>query len=121
MSLAGPGRRAYVGLAVSHEYCRGIRRANRKRQGRILNLGIAPIVALRATAVAEAQASFDQAEHLKAAGPGGKKKGEAGKGAAYFDTTAKTIEFREKKAETEFTIPYGSVKTVLYERASKPR
>ena len=92
-----------------------------KRYGRILKLGIAAVVALGAAAAAQAQASFEHAEYLKAAEPGGKKKGEAAKGAVYFDATAKTIEFREKKAGTDFSIPYGSVKSMLYERASKPR
>jgi hypothetical protein len=92
-----------------------------KRNRRILKLGIAAVMALGVAAAAQAQASFDHAEYLKAAEPGGKKKGEAAKGAVYFDATAKTIEFREKKAGTDFSIPYGSVKSMLYERASKPR
>ncbi|MBS1840448.1 MAG: hypothetical protein JSS69_14620 [Acidobacteria bacterium] len=92
-----------------------------KRYGRILKLGMAAMVALGVAAVAQAQTSFDHAEYLKAAEAGGKKKGEAAKGVVYFDAAAKTIEFREKNAGTDFSIPYGSVKSLLYERASKPR
>lgn len=94
---------------------------NSTRKGGITRLWVAAVLALGVATAAECQSSFDRAEYLKAAEPGEKKKGESVKGSVYFDTSAKNIEFREKKNETDFSIPYGSVKNLLYERASKPR
>jgi len=90
-------------------------------KNRISKVCLATVLALGVSVAAQCQSSFEKAEYLKAAEPGGKKKGESVKGSVYFDTTAKNIEFREKKSGTDFSIPYGSIKSLLYERASKPR
>lgn len=91
------------------------------RNNTISRLGLATILAFGVATVAQCQSSFDRAEYLKAAELSGKKKGEAVKGSVYFDSSAKNIEFHEKKSGTDLSIPYGSVKSLLYERASKPR
>lgn len=65
-----------------------------------------------------AQMQFDKVEYLMAPPPG-KKKGPTVKGMLAFDSGAKEIVFVGKSAG--FNIQYDSIKTMLYERTSKPR
>ena len=75
---------------------------------------------LLASALCSAQTHFDHAEFLKAAAPG-QKKGAAVKGTLHFDGPKKAVLFLDKKGDPAFDIKYDSIKSLLYERTSKPR
>lgn len=85
--------------------------------GTVLGLLIALAVPL---STALAQKDFDKAEYIKAAGPG-QKKGETVEGTLRFDGNSKHVEFVAKGGSLPFDIKYDSIKSLLYERAAKPR
>jgi hypothetical protein len=64
---------------------------------------------------------FNHAEYMKATAAGQKKAEPALKGDLCFDTAGKKIKFRSGDGAPAFSIDYGSVKTLLYEQAGKPR
>ena len=64
--------------------------------------------------------SFEKAEYLRA--KQGEKKGENIKGTLHFDSAKKEVHFLGKNKDApEFTIKYDSIKSMLYEKAAKPR
>jgi hypothetical protein len=66
-----------------------------------------------------AQKDFDNADYLPKAAPG-QKKAETTKGSLRFNSSAKEVQFVSKKG-TSLAIKYDAVKSILYERAAKPR
>lgn len=67
-----------------------------------------------------AEPKFDKAEYLKA-GTAKDKKGETIKGALAFDSVKKTMSLARADGSVAVSIPYDSIKSLLYERSSKPR
>lgn len=68
-----------------------------------------------------AKRKFDHAELFGGTSTGQKKAGSSTKGALLFDTEKKMIEFEAQKGSEVISIPYGQVKSLFYEQASKPR
>lgn len=74
-----------------------------------------------ATAEAGGQ-KFDHAELFAGTSTGQKKAGGSKKGALVFNSETKSIEFQPEKAQQPIlNIPYGQIKSLLYEQTSKPR
>ncbi|HET8667581.1 MAG TPA: hypothetical protein VFM10_06335 [Terriglobales bacterium] len=63
---------------------------------------------------------FKRAELFKSAAPE-KKKGDTVKGSLMFDKEKKQVLFLRQTGLPELTISHEAIKTMLYERASKPR
>lgn len=68
-----------------------------------------------------ADTKFDHAELMKANSAGQKQSGSAVKGTFAIDDAARTIQFLNAKGEPVLSIKFSDVKTLLYERAEKPR
>jgi hypothetical protein len=66
------------------------------------------------------QNKFAQAEYIRGAATG-QKKGEAVKGTLSFDAAKKEIVFFDAKNTTVLSIPYASLKSMLYEKTATPR
>jgi hypothetical protein len=64
---------------------------------------------------------FDHAEYMQATASGQKKAAPAVKGALSFDAEKKCVDFVDEKGAPAFSIKYDSIKTILYEKTSKPR
>lgn len=64
---------------------------------------------------------FDHAEYMQATAAGQKKAAPAVKGNLTFDTEKKNVDFIDQKGASAFSIKYDSIKTILYEKTSKPR
>jgi len=64
---------------------------------------------------------FDRAEYMKATSTGQKKAEPSIKGDLCFDIAKKKVEFRCGDSVPTFSVSYGSVKSLLYEQAAKPR
>ncbi len=72
-----------------------------------------------AAAVCSGQTEYDKVEYFKAA-EAGQKKGETIDGSLVFDSNKKEVSFVHKKT-TGLTIRYDTIKSMLYEKASRPR
>jgi hypothetical protein len=68
----------------------------------------------------QAPFDFDKAEYLKPAAAGSKK-GETVGGTLRFDSGKKEVEFLDKKGTADVDVKYDSIKSILYEKTSKPR
>jgi hypothetical protein len=68
-----------------------------------------------------AATKFDRAEYLKPKTEGQKKDDHPVKGSISFDKDKKTVEFVDEKGASLVSIPNEKIKTMLYERTSKPR
>ena len=64
---------------------------------------------------------FDHAEFLKAKTEGQKKDDHPVKGSISFDREKKTVEFADEKGAPVVSIPDDKIKSMLYEKTSKPR
>ena len=64
---------------------------------------------------------FDHAEYLKPASGEKPKSLSAVPGTLAFDQTKKSVEFVDGKGSAAFSIKYDAIKSMLYERTSKPR
>jgi hypothetical protein len=67
---------------------------------------------------------FNKAEYLQATTTGQKKAAPAVKGTLAFDPETKTVNFLQDSGSTALTmltIKYDAIKTMTYEKASKPR
>jgi hypothetical protein len=64
---------------------------------------------------------FDGAEYLRPKTEGQKKDDHPVKGSISFDKDKKTVEFVDEKGASLVSIPNERIKTMLYERTSKPR
>jgi hypothetical protein len=68
-----------------------------------------------------AATKFDHAEYLKPKMEGQKKDDHPVKGSISFDKDKKTVEFLDEKGASVISIPDDKIKTILYEKTSKPR
>ena len=73
-------------------------------------------VSLAATAT-----KFDHAEYLRPKTEGQKKDDHPVKGSISFDREKKTVEFADEKGVSVVSIPDDKIKSILYEKTSKPR
>ena len=73
-------------------------------------------VSLAATAT-----KFDHAEYLRPKTEGQKKDDHPVKGSISFDRDKKMVEFADEKGVSVVSIPDDKVKSILYEKTSKPR
>ena len=77
---------------------------------------------LFATASLAATATkFDHAEYMKPKTEGQKKDDHPVKGSISFDKDKKTVEFTDEKGVSVVSIPDDKIKSILYEKTSKPR
>lgn len=83
----------------------------------ILSAGCAMLFA--ATSIAATK--FDHAEYLKPKTEGQKKDDHPVKGSLAFDKDKKTVDFLDEKGASVVSIPDDKIKSILYERTSKPR
>jgi len=65
--------------------------------------------------------SFDKAEYLPGTTTGQMKAGQAVKGTLVFDTQKRNVDFLQESGSPALSIKFDSIKTMTYERASKPR
>lgn len=87
---------------------------------------IRKLVAVAACATLISSASlaatkFDHAEYMKPKTEGQKKDEHPVQGSISFDKEKKTVEFLDKKGVTVVSIPDDKIKSMLYEKTSKPR
>lgn len=68
-----------------------------------------------------AQPKFDHAEYLKPKTQDQKKDDHPVKGSLAFDRDKKTVEFLDEKGASVISIPDDKIKSMLYEKTSKPR
>jgi hypothetical protein len=68
-----------------------------------------------------AQTKFDRAEYMKPKTEGQKKDDHPVKGSISFDRDTKTVKFQDEKGASVLSIPDDKIKSMLYERTSKPR
>lgn len=71
------------------------------------------------SSLAFALGRFEKAEYLK--GAADQKNGERIKGTLAFDNASKQLSFVDPKGNAVLTVKYDSIKSLLYERTSKPR
>ncbi len=64
---------------------------------------------------------FEKAEYFQGTSTGQKKAGSTVKGTLFFDNEAKQVKFLQDSGTPAVAIPYGSIKTITYEKASQPR
>jgi hypothetical protein len=64
---------------------------------------------------------FEHAEYFQATSSGQKKAGGSVKGTLSFNGDKKTMEFLDHGGNVTFSIKCESIKTLLYERAARPR
>ena len=86
---------------------------------RRLEMCIALVLLVFVAAPAFAQTDFSKAEYFPKATPG-QKKVKSLNGTLRFNTSQKEVQFLNEN-NSVLTIPYGTVKSMSYERASKPR
>jgi hypothetical protein len=72
-------------------------------------------------AAAVTATKFDRAEYLPPKTEGQKRDGKPVKGSIAFDREKKTVEFFDEKGASVVSIPDDKIKTLLYEKTSKPR
>lgn len=77
--------------------------------------------ALLFSTVSLAATKFDHAEYLKPKTEGQKKDDHPVKGSISFDKDKKVVEFIDEKGTSVVSIPYDQIKSMLYEKTSKPR
>jgi hypothetical protein len=88
-------------------------------QHRTVSISVIALLLVAANAVGQSYYDFKSAQYLMP-GEGGKK-GNNIDGVLRFDEGADQILFLAKGKSTALTIPYASVKSLLYERSAKPR
>lgn len=82
---------------------------------------LAGACAVMFSATAFSAVKFNHAEYLKPKAEDQKKDEQPIKGSISFDKDKKTVEFVDEKGASVVSIPYDKVKSLLYERTSKPR
>jgi hypothetical protein len=73
------------------------------------------------TSASLAGTKFDHAEYMKPKTEGQKKDDHPVKGSVSFDKEKKTVEFLDEKGVSVISIPDDKIKSILYEKTSKPR
>ena len=71
--------------------------------------------------VSAAEVKFDKVEYFPPKAEGQKKSSEPVKGHVIFDREQRVIEFPDSKSQMIVTIPYDKIKSLLYEKTSRPR
>jgi hypothetical protein len=75
-----------------------------------------------ATAIGSAaEIKFDKVEYMPAKIEGQKKSAGPVKGHVIFEKEKKVVEFQDTKGQIIVTIPYDKIKSLLYEKTSRPR
>jgi hypothetical protein len=64
---------------------------------------------------------FNKAEYIEGTSTGQKKAGTTVKGTLFFDAENKTVNFLQESGSPAMSIKYDSIKTLMYEKTSKPR
>lgn len=72
-------------------------------------------------ALAVSAVKFDHAEYLKPKAEDQKKDEQPIKGSIWFDKDKKAVGFVDEKGASVVSIPYEKIKSMLYERTSKPQ
>lgn len=88
---------------------------------RLIAAGCAVLFAGVSLVAATTATKFDHAEYLPPKTEGQKKDAQPVKGSIAFDREKKTVEFFDEKGASVVSIPDDKIKTMLYERTSKPR
>lgn len=65
--------------------------------------------------------TFTKAEYFQATSTGQKKAGGTVKGTLFFDNEKKQVSFLQESGSPAVAIKYDTIKTMMYEKASKPR
>ncbi len=73
------------------------------------------------TAPKQDQHRFGKAEYLQATSTGQKKAGTSVKGTLWFDSETKNVTFLQESGTPALSFKYDAIKTITYEKASKPR
>jgi len=68
-----------------------------------------------------ARTKFDHDEYMKPKTEGQKKDDHPVKGSVAFDRDKKTVDFLDEKGASVISIPDDKIKSMLYEKTSKPR
>jgi len=68
-----------------------------------------------------AEIKFDKVDYMPPKIEGQKKSAQPVKGHVIFDKEKKIVEFQDAKGQIIVTIPYDKIKSLLYEKTSKPR
>jgi hypothetical protein len=68
-----------------------------------------------------AEIKFDKVEYMPPKIEGQKKSAGPVKGHVIFEKEKKVVEFQDTKGQIIVTIPYDKIKSLLYEKTSKPR
>ena len=71
--------------------------------------------------VSAAEVKFDKVEYFPPKVEGQKKGAGTVKGHVIFEKEKKVIEFQDSKNQVIVSIPYDKIKSLLYEKSSKPR
>jgi hypothetical protein len=87
----------------------------------ILKTVLAASCAVVFTSASLAATKFDHAEYMKPKTEGQKKDDHPVKGSVSFDKEKKTVEFLDEKGALVISIPNDKIKSILYEKTSKPR
>jgi hypothetical protein len=88
---------------------------------RILSVFLALSMCLVLTAELSASEQFGKVEYLPAKVEGHKHGSDPIKGHVIFDKDKKTVEFQNKKGQQIVSVPYDKIKSMLYEKTSRPR
>jgi len=64
---------------------------------------------------------FNKAEYFQGTTTGQKKAGSTVKGTLFFDSETKHVHFLQESGSPAVTFKYDAIKTITYEKASKPR
>ena len=64
---------------------------------------------------------FSKAEYFAGTSTGQKKAGGSVKGTLFFDSEKKNVNFLQESGSPAMTIKYDAIKSIVYEKASKPR
>ena len=83
--------------------------------------GAVCLLLISAAIASAAEVKFDKVEYMPPKVEGQKKNAEAVKGHLIFDKEKKAVEFQDTKSQIIVTIPYDKIKSLLYEKTSKPR
>ena len=68
-----------------------------------------------------AEIKFDKVDYMPPKIEGQKKSAQPVKGHVIFDKEKKIVEFQDTKGQIIVTIPYDKIKSLLYEKTSRPR
>ena len=98
-----------------------IRSSYQRKTGSILAIGCALAFSAASFAATVSGTRFDHAEYLKPKTEGQKKDDHPVKGSLAFDKEKKSVEFLDDKGASVISIPDDKIKSMLYEKTSKPR